>query len=87
MENIKINADGTAEFTKDETAFLAEISAEARTAVLELVEAAGLRAGDIFVVGCSTSEVTGNRIGKASVPGAAGALLDGIYPILRERGI
>ena len=87
MEGIKINADGTAEFTKDETAFLAEIRNEARSAALELVEAAGLHAGDIFVVGCSTSEVTGNRIGKASVPVAAEALLEGIYPVLRERGI
>ena len=56
-------------------------------AVTELVERAGLRAGDIFVVGCSTSEVTGHTIGKASIPPAATALLDGIYPVLRERGI
>ena len=87
MENIRINADGTAEFTSDESAFLAEIRAQARKATEELIEAAGLQAGDIFVVGCSTSEVTGNRIGKASVPVAANALLEGIYPVLRERGI
>ena len=87
MENIRINADGTAEFTSDESAFLAEIRAQARKATEELIEAAGLQRGDIFVVGCSTSEVTGNRIGKASVPVAANALLEGIYPVLREKGI
>lgn len=87
MENIKVNKDGTAEFIGDEAAFLAKIREEARIAVTELVECAGLRTGDIFVVGCSTSEVTGHTIGKASIPPAAAALLDGIYPVLRERGI
>lgn len=87
MENIKVNMDGTAEFIGSEEAFLEKIREEARLAVTELVERAGLRAGDIFVVGCSTSEVTGHTIGKASIPPAATALLDGIYPVLRERGI
>ena len=87
MENIKVNKDGTAEFIGSEEAFLTRIREEARLATSELVERAGLRAGDIFVVGCSTSEVTGHTIGKASIPPAAAALLDGIYPVLRERGI
>ena len=87
MESIKINADGTAEFIKDESAFLAEIKEQARAVALELVEVAALKKGDILVVGCSTSEVTGNRIGKASVPIAAKALLEGIYPVLQEKGI
>ncbi len=87
MENIKVNMDGTAEFIGSEEAFLTRIREEAHLAVSELVERAGLRAGDIFVVGCSTSEVTGHTIGKASIPPAAAALLDGIYPVLRERGI
>lgn len=87
MENIKVHADGTAEFVCCEDAFLEKIKEEARVAVSELVECAGLVAGDIFVVGCSTSEVTGHTIGKASIPPAAKALLDGIYPVLKERGI
>lgn len=37
-------------------------------AVSELAEAGGLEAGSVIVLGCSTSEVTGGKIGKASVP-------------------
>ena len=39
------------------------------------------------MVGCSTSEVAGHTIGKASIPAVAAALLEGLYPVLRERGI
>ena len=63
------------------------ITAQARTAAEELLDAAGLRAGELFVVGCSSSEVLGGRIGKASSEEAARAVFGGIYPILRERGI
>lgn len=87
MENIRINKDGTAEFCGDESAFLSAVKAEAARAVSELLAAADLKAGDIFVVGCSTSEVVGAAIGKASVPAAAVALLEGILPILKEKGI
>ena len=61
--------------------------AQARAAAEEIIEKAGLHPGQILVVGCSTSEVIGERIGKASVPPAAKALLDGMLPILRERDI
>ena len=64
-----------------------QITAQARTAVTELLDAAGLNAGDIFVVGCSSSEVLGGHIGKASSREAAEAVFNGIYPVLRERGI
>lgn len=64
-----------------------QITAQARTAVTELLDAAGLRPGDLFVVGCSSSEVLGGHIGKASSEEAARAVFGGIYPILRERGI
>lgn len=64
-----------------------QITAQARAAAAELLDEAGLRPGDIFVVGCSSSEVLGGRIGKASSREAAQAVLEGIYPILREREI
>ena len=87
MEDIKYNADGTAVLTEQMQARLGEITEQARAAVTELVEVAGLRKGDIFVVGCSTSEVTGNLIGHASVVPVAKAVFDGIYPVLNDRGI
>ena len=44
----------------------AAITAQARQAAEELLAAAHLRAGDIFVVGCSSSEIVGGHIGKDS---------------------
>ena len=66
---------------------LEAITAQAALAVTELLEAAELKPGDLLVVGCSSSEVLGGLIGKASSPEAAQAVLDGIYPLLRERRI
>ena len=60
---------------------------QAREAVTELLDASGLKAGDLFVVGCSSSEVLGGHIGKASSMDAARAVFEGIYPVLKERGI
>ena len=65
----------------------AQITEQARAAVTGLLDAANLKAGDIFVVGCSSSEVLGGRIGKASSMEAAQAVFEGIYPVLKERGI
>ena len=64
-----------------------EITAQAKRAVEELLQAAKLQAGDLFVVGCSSSEIVGEHIGKGSSMEAAEAAFDGIYPLLKERGI
>ena len=64
-----------------------EITNQARTAVTELLEQAHLKPGSLFVVGCSSSEMVGVRIGKGSSMEAAQAAFQGIYPILQERGI
>ena len=47
---------------------------EAKNAAHEIIEAAGLKKGQILVVGCSTSEITGNKIGTQSVPEVATAV-------------
>ena len=64
-----------------------EITQPARQALLELLEVAGLKAGDLLVIGCSSSEVVGERIGKGSSMEAAQAVFAGVYPVLKERGI
>lgn len=64
-----------------------EITQQARQALLELLDAAGLKAGDLLVIGCSSSEVVGERIGKGSSMEAAQAVFAGVYPVLKERGI
>lgn len=71
----------------NEELFKSELQAASRIAVCELIELGKLSRGDIFVVGCSSSEVVGERIGKGSSYFAAEAILEAIYPILSEKGI
>ena len=66
---------------------LQEIETQAYTAAKEILEKAGLKAGDLFVVGCSTSEVCGEGIGSASSPETAGYVFGGIYRAVQERGV
>lgn len=66
---------------------LNKIKSDAALAINELIEISGIRSGEIMVIGCSSSELTGGTIGKASAPEAAEALLDAVYPILKEKGI
>lgn len=53
----------------------------------ELIESAKLKKGDILVVGCSTSEVAGDKIGTNSDPDVASLLVRGIKEVLDEKGI
>ena len=64
-----------------------EITNQARTLVTELLEQANLKAGSLLVIGCSSSEMVGARIGKGSSMEAAQAAFQGIYPVLQARGI
>ena len=58
------------------------------TAVIkELCEKAGLKRGDIVVVGCSTSEVLGAKIGTNSNPDTAKEIFDALYNFSKECGI
>lgn len=66
---------------------LEQISRDSEKALLELLEAAHLKAKDIFVVGCSTSEVAGHRIGTFSSIEIAESIFRAIYPLLKDRGI
>ena len=64
-----------------------ELTQQAKTAVLEIIEQAKIGKGSIFVVGCSSSTVKGENYGKASSMEIAQAIFDGIYPELKSRGI
>ena len=57
------------------------------SATEELIKIAKLKKGDIMVVGCSTSEVVGSKIGTNSDPDTAQKIFDGIYQTLKEKGI
>ena len=64
-----------------------EIKEQSKKACSELVDAAKLKEGQILVVGCSSSEVMGQRIGKGSDINAAEAIYEGITEVLKPRGI
>ena len=64
-----------------------EITQQAKTVVLELLQQANLKPDSLFVIGCSSSEMVGKQIGKGSSMDAAQAAFLGIYPVLKERGI
>ena len=64
-----------------------ELYMSAKAAAEELCEKAKLKAGDIVVVGCSSSEVGGERIGTSSSMDIAASVFGGIYEALRARGI
>ena len=64
-----------------------EIRKSARAALLELLDVAALKPGQQVVIGCSSSEIMGQKIGKGSTPEAAKAVVDEILPILKARGL
>ena len=64
-----------------------DIKAQCQCAVKELIEIAKLKKGDILVVGCSTSEVVGSKIGTNSDPDTAKHIFDTIYGVLKENEI
>ena len=63
------------------------IRQQAAQAAAELTEKAGLKTGDIFVVGCSSSEIIGGEIGHASSLEAAQAAYEGIQSVLAPKGV
>ena len=63
-----------------------ELYLQAKTALEELAEKAGLKPGSIAVIGCSTSEVLGAKIGTNSNPDAAKRIFEGLQDCAREKG-
>ena len=64
-----------------------KILEETKIVVNELLEKAKLSKGSICVIGCSTSEITGNNPGTNSTPEIAKAVFDVIYKMLKEKEI
>lgn len=64
-----------------------KIKAQAQAAAAEIVETAGLTRGQILVVGCSTSETLGEKLGTFSVPEVGVAIFEGINSVLEPKGI
>lgn len=64
-----------------------EIKETLKKATEEIIEVASLKKGDVLVVGCSTSEVLGDKLGTNSSPDTAKILFESIYSVLKEKGI
>lgn len=72
---------------KMEEQFLTQVKGDAKQAALELLEQAKAEEGDILVVGCSSSEVAGEKIGTFSSVETAQAVFEGIYEAVQEKGV
>ncbi len=63
------------------------LTEQARTAMTELITVAKPKPFDIVVVGCSSSEAAGHKIGTDSSEEVAAAIFAGIYPVLQEHDL
>jgi len=64
-----------------------DIESQISKAVAEFIDAIDLKKGQILVVGCSSSEVCGDKIGSNSNYEVAETLFNSIYSITKEKGI
>ena len=60
---------------------------QTKAAISELCEVAKLKEGDTVVVGCSTSEVVGSKIGTDSNPEVAGEIFKALYDYTKDKGL
>lgn len=67
--------------------FIEKIKKEATTLTAEWLQQAKLMPGEIVVIGCSTSEVQGEKIGTTSSPEVAEALYEAIMQEIRAQGL
>jgi len=67
--------------------WMQELTAQTRAAAQELLDIACLAPGQVLVVGCSSSEIMGQHIGKGSSMDAAAAVVAGLLPVCRARGV
>ena len=64
-----------------------ELTAQAKQAVTELLDIAKLKPGKLFVIGCSSSEMVGARIGKGSVPELGEIVAEAMLAACKGHGV
>jgi len=64
-----------------------QVRREAANAAAQLAEAAQLHKGQIVVIGCSTSEVVGKKVGSWSTPEIAAAIFEGLSSVFGPMGV
>ena len=60
---------------------------QAKAAAQELLEKSGISKGAVAVIGCSTSEVIGEKIGTSGTVDVAQQIFDGLNSVFAENGI
>lgn len=60
---------------------------QTEAAIAELCEKANLHEGNIVVVGCSTSEVIGSKIGTNSSPEVAAEIFNALFDYTKNKGL
>ena len=63
------------------------IYAQAKAAIEELCQKANLRPGSIVVIGCSTSEVIGAKIGTNSSPQVAAEIFEALHDFAKSKDL
>ena len=66
---------------------ITEIKEAAKNAALELYEKAGLKSGQVVVVGCSSSEILGHQIGTSSNAEAGAAVFSELFNAFASLGV
>lgn len=66
---------------------LESIKEQVKSAVCEVCGASKIKEGEIFVIGCSSSEIAGGTIGKNSSEEVGKAVFDAAYEVLKEKNI
>lgn len=71
----------------EDRALIAQVEQQTARAARELADAAKLHRGQIVVVGCSTSEVVGHKVGSWSTPEVAEAIFRGLNGVFAPMGV
>ena len=66
---------------------LMKLVSDVANAAEELIKTAGPKRGRIFVLGCSTSEVLGSKIGTARAPETAEAIISALMKVTKKHGL
>jgi len=85
MLSISLRENGG--FDKDMNMDMNMIQQQTISIVNQLLDVSLLSTNQIFIIGCSTSRVTGYKIGKHSSEQVAKCIFEATYPILKHKGI
>ncbi len=66
---------------------MSQITTQINSALTQLLEQASYTDGDILVVGCSTSEVLGKKIGSSGSLNAAKEIFDALYAKTKQHNL